>query len=272
MSNSEWCFYSAGHTTQPAMESSFHAVFMLEAEWCTSSLALRTCWWQPVSLLTQIYKCLTYKAGLKGTCDRVPLRCLRVSLSLDGINRRFWWGPWQLHNFFFQTAWLLWASPVCESMPQSLEKIKKRISTLETVNVQGGHIWFFKWRTSRSLSVIRILSSRPFILAYKDLVFSVDLHANPQRWSWHFGLKGGDYGHKQIKKRVFKRVPVLSLRGKVGKRQKPLTLVYTGRTRSTARDTPADCPNSLVTLSFSSLRDNTDFLKSFIPSVTCLLH
>lgn len=162
MSNSEWCFYSTGHTTQPPMESSFHAVFTLEVEWCTSSLALWTCWWHPVGLLTQIYKCLTHKAGPKGTYDHVPLRSLGVSLSLDRINRRFWWGLWQLHVSFLQTTWLFLASSVRDSLPQSLEKIKKRISTLKTVNVQGGQIWLFKRKTSSSLQVIRIWNRRPW--------------------------------------------------------------------------------------------------------------
>lgn len=101
MSNSKWCFCFTDHTTQPLTESPFHAVFMLEAEWYTSSLAFWTCEWHPVGLLTR--KCLMLKVGLKGTHDHVPLRGLEVTWSLQRINRRFWWGPWQLHGSFLQT-------------------------------------------------------------------------------------------------------------------------------------------------------------------------
>lgn len=122
-------------------------------------------------------------------------------------------------HFLFanNVAFFFLASSVRDSLPQSLEKIKKRISTLKTVNVQGGKIWFFKRKTSSSLQVIRIWNRRPWRSKKQAIHFGLQWSLRKPQWICTPTLNDG-HGTLALKEEIMdtSRLKRGSLRGFLG--------------------------------------------------------
>lgn len=125
------------------------------------------------------------------------------------ISCSFYARGWVVHQLFRPASGTLWVCSLTSAwhikwdprscpfkglgghikLTEDQQKVPTRTLTIARLLFANNDQWVFCWTRKFEAGDLEGARTRPFILAYNDLVNSVDLNGNSEQWSWHFGLK-----------------------------------------------------------------------------------